>query len=209
MIRILLAEDQEIIRESLKIILDLVSDFEVVGVASNGQEACDIVKTKEPDIILMDLKMPVMDGITATKLIKEKLPTTKIIILTTFEEVEYVKEALKNGAEAYLLKAINPKDLTSSIRLVHNGETLIPQVLAKQLLTSFTEEKVEESLNRKYGLTEREGKVLQSIAHGLSNREISEKYFLTEGTVKNYVSRIYAKLEVRNRLDAINKLKLQ
>ncbi|MFE8702279.1 response regulator [Cytobacillus sp. FJAT-54145] len=206
-IKLLLVDDQDLIRESLKIVLEMEEDFELVGVASNGQEAYDQAIKMRPDIILMDLNMPVMDGITATKLIKQSYSDVKIIILTTFQEVDYVKDALKNGAEAYLLKAIHPNDLASSIRLVNRGETLISQVLARQLLSSIPDEKAEETLNKKYGLSEREGDILKSIANGLSNKEISEKYYLTEGTVKNYVSRLYAKLDVTNRLDAINKIK--
>lgn len=206
-IKILLVDDQELIRESLNIVLGMEEDFELVGMAANGQEAIKLCEQHKPDVVLMDINMPVMDGIDATKRIKSTWPKTQIIILTTFQEVEYVKEALSNGAEGYLLKAIHPKDLASSIRLVSKGETLIPQILAKQLLTHIPSERKEDSLFKKYGLSEREGQILQSIANGLSNREISEKLFLTEGTVKNYVSKIYAKLDVSDRIGALNKIK--
>lgn len=205
-IKLLLVDDQELIRESLNIILSMEEDFELVGLAENGQEALRLCEQQQPDIVLMDINMPIMDGIEATKIIKNRWPHIRVIILTTFQEVDYVKEALSFGAEGYLLKAIHPKDLASSIRLVSRGETLIPQVLARQLLSQLPNERKEETLYQKFGLTEREGQILQSIAHGLSNREISEKLFLTEGTVKNYVSKIYAKLDVSDRVSALNKL---
>lgn len=205
-IKLALVDDQELIRESLNIILSMEEDFELIGLAGNGQEALILCEHQQPDIVLMDINMPIMDGIEATKIIKNRWPHIRVIILTTFQEVDYVKEALSFGAEGYLLKAIHPKDLASSIRLVSRGETLIPQVLAKQLLSQLPNEKKEETLYQKFGLTEREGQILQSIAHGLSNREISEKLFLTEGTVKNYVSKIYAKLDVSDRVSALNKL---
>lgn len=206
-IKLLLVDDQDLIRESLNIVLAMEEDFEITGLVGNGEEAIKQCEQHKPDVILMDINMPVMDGIEATKIIKKRWPEIQIIILTTFQEVQYVKTALSHGAEGYLLKAIHPKDLASSIRLVHRGETLITQVLARQLLSGLPEESKEESLFQKFGLSEREGEILQCIAHGLSNRDISQKLFLTEGTVKNYVSRIYAKLDVRDRIGALNKLK--
>ncbi|RSK25787.1 DNA-binding response regulator [Bacillus sp. HMF5848] len=205
-IKLLLVDDQELIRESLHIILAMEEDFNLIGSVTNGKEAIKACETQQPDVILMDINMPVMDGIEATKAIKDRWPDVQIIILTTFEEVQYVKTALSYGAEGYLLKAIHPKDLAASIRLVHRGETLINQGLAKQLLANIPNDNKEESLFKRYGLSEREGQILQAIANGLSNREISQKLFLTEGTVKNYVSKIYVKLDVNDRIGALNKL---
>ncbi|WP_066314476.1 response regulator transcription factor [Bacillus sp. FJAT-29814] len=206
-IKLLLVDDQELIRESLNIVLAMEEDFNLIGMAGNGQEAVGICERQQPDVILMDINMPVMDGIDATKAIKQRWPHIQIIILTTFQEVEFVKTALSHGAEGYLLKAIHPKDLASSIRLVSRGETLINQSLAKQLLMNLPSERKDEPVGNKFGLSDRESQILQCIANGLNNREISEKLFLTEGTVKNYVSRIYAKLDVRDRVDAVNKFK--
>ncbi|SOC08576.1 LuxR family two component transcriptional regulator [Ureibacillus xyleni] len=205
-IKLLLVDDQELIRESLKIVLSMEEDLDLVGVASNGEEAILLCESHQPDVILMDINMPVMNGIEATKQIKSKWPNIQVIILTTFQEVDYVKTALSYGAEGYLLKAIHPKDLASSIRLVSRGEMLIPQQLARQLLSSIPNETKDESLYRKFGLSEREGQILQLIANGLSNRAISERLFLTEGTVKNYISKIYAKLEVSDRTSALKKM---
>jgi DNA-binding NarL/FixJ family response regulator len=206
-IKLLLVDDQELIRESLNIVLAMEEDFELIGLAGNGQEAVEICEKQQPDVILMDINMPVMDGIAATEVIKQRWPQIQIIILTTFQEVDFVKTALTHGAEGYLLKAIHPKDLASSIRLVSRGETLINQGLAKQLLMNLPSEQKAEHVGNKFGLSDREAQILQCIANGLNNREISEKLFLTEGTVKNYVSRIYAKLDVRDRVDAVNKFK--
>ncbi|KUP04342.1 response regulator receiver protein [Bacillus coahuilensis m2-6] len=204
-IKLMLVEDQELIRESLNIVLGMEEDFDLIGAVVNGEEAIKICEKQLPNVILMDINMPIMDGIEATKVIKNKWPSVQIIILTTFEEVQYVKAALSYGAEGYLLKAIHPKDLAASIRLVHRGETLINQGLAKQLLASIPQENKEDSIYTKFGLSEREGQILQAIANGLSNKQISQKLFLTEGTVKNYVSKIYAKLDVQDRIGALNK----
>ncbi|MEH6957782.1 response regulator transcription factor [Neobacillus drentensis] len=209
MIKVLIVDDQELIRESLSIVLGGESDFEIVGLAEQGKMAVELAKQLSPDLVLMDIHMPLMDGVEATRQIKSQFPGVKVIILTTFQELEYVREALATGAEGYLLKAIHPKDLAAGIRLVHHGGTLITQEIAKQLIADWIhpleQSKVAKNKKISYGLTEREIEVLEQLAKGSSNREIARKLFLTEGTVNNYISNIYSKLEVTGRHKAVFK----
>lgn len=215
-LKLLLVDDQDLIRESLHIVLDMDPDIEVVGLAENGHVAIAQCEEQQPDVVLMDIHMPVMDGVEATRQIKLAWPQTRVIILTTFQEIGYVVDALSAGAEGYLLKAIHPKDLASGIKWVHQGGTLIPHDIAKMLVqqarsgtdmsgSSSSDDKEEHVRPETYGLSERELQVLHSIADGLNNREIAEKLFLSEGTVKNYISNIYSKMDVRDRVQASKK----
>ncbi|MBS4214603.1 response regulator [Neobacillus rhizophilus] len=203
-IRLLIADDQELIRESLSIVLDMDDEIEIVGLAENGAEAIELCEQHKPNTILMDINMPVMDGISATKIIKQRWPDIKIIILTTFQEVNHVIDSLTLGAEGYLLKAIHPKDLLAGIKLIHKGGTLLPQDLAKLLVQQINSPETQSLQGNKnqYDLTEREEEVLKCIAQGLSNKLIAERLFLSEGTVKNYISSIYHKLDVKDRFQA-------
>jgi DNA-binding NarL/FixJ family response regulator len=213
MIKVLLVDDQELITASLAIVLGGEVDFEIVGTAENGKVALELTKQLSPNVVLMDIHMPEMNGVDATAQIKSLFPFVKVMILTTFEELGYVRDALAAGAEGYVLKAIHPKDLAAGIRLVHHGGTLITQEIAKQLITQWitTSEKVieEKSNHKDFGLTEREIEIVEELSKGLTNREIARKLFLTEGTVKNYISNIYSKLEVTGRHKAVFKAKEQ
>lgn len=202
-IKILLADDQELILESLSIVLSMEEDFEIVGLAQNGEEAIKVCEQLHPDIVLMDINMPVMDGVAATALIKERMPVTKVIILTSYREVEYVLTALSYGAEGYLLKAIHPKELAAGIRVVHAGGTLITQEMASKMIKSMNQTSAPKS--NVYGLSSREIEVLHRLASGMRNQEIAEALFLSVGTVKNYISTIYSKLNVRGRQEATRK----
>ncbi|NOU66183.1 response regulator [Paenibacillus sp. LMG 31461] len=213
-LKLLLVDDQDLIRESLHIVLGMDPDIEVVGLAENGHVAVKLSEEVQPDVVLMDIHMPVMDGVEATRQIKATWPHIRVIILTTFQEIGYVVDALSAGAEGYLLKAIHPKDLAAGIKWVHQGGTLIPHDIAKMLVQqardggsgASSEDKEESSVRiETYGLSERELQVLHSIADGLNNREIAEKLFLSEGTVKNYISNIYSKMDVRDRVQASKK----
>nr|WP_150960478.1 response regulator transcription factor [Aneurinibacillus sp. XH2] len=228
-IRLLLVDDQDLIRESLHIVLDMDPEIEVVGLAENGRIAVDLCSSKQPNTVLMDIHMPEMDGVEATRQIKKQWPDIRVIILTTFQEIDYVVQALDAGAEGYLLKAIHPKELVSGIKWVHSGGTLIPQDIAKMLVKEIKNgESAEASRSSSatdshgshsaqlqpapqelpklsYGLSERELEVLQLISAGLNNREIAVKLFLSEGTVKNYISSIYSKMDVRDRMQAAKK----
>jgi DNA-binding NarL/FixJ family response regulator len=221
-IKLLLVDDQDLIRESLHIVLDMDPELKVVGLAENGSVALTLCEEHQPDVVLMDIHMPVMDGVEATRQLKTKWPHIRVIILTTFQEVNYVVDALGAGAEGYLLKAIHPKDLAAGIKWVSQGGTLIPQDVAKLLVQQLQSDAAQSSAGgivqasgsglvdaaartEAYGLSDREQQVLQCISEGLSNKEIAEKLFLTEGTVKNYISSIYSKLDVRDRIQASRK----
>lgn len=210
-IKVLLVDDQELILESLHIVLEMEDDIEVVGLAKNGEEAIDYCEKFQPDIILMDINMPIMDGVTATEKIKAQFPLTKIIILTSYKEVEYVLAALGYGAEGFLLKAIHPKNLIAGIRVVNTGGTLISQEMAdkmiKSMLKTTTDTTSEPKLleNNMYGLSTREVDVLHKLALGLRNQDIAKALFLSEGTVKNYISNIYSKMNVKGRREAASK----
>ena len=216
-IKVLIADDQGLIRESLSIVLNMEDGLNVVGQAEDGEKAIQLCEELAPDVVLMDINMPHLDGVSATKSIKEKWPDIKVMILTSYQDVDYVVRALSYGAEGYLLKTLHPRSLASSIRLVHSGGTLVTKEMAASLINSHihktddnaaqkTEHGVKK-LNTLYGLSEREVEVLKLLALGLRNNEISERLFLSNGTVKNYISNIYAKLEVKGRREAANKAK--
>ena len=204
MIKVLIADDQELIRESLKIILDVNADIKVVGVAESGRKVLDLLKKTSPDIILMDIRMPELDGVQCTKAVKEKFPDVKIIILTTFDDDEYVFYALKYGASGYLLKGCSVQELTSAIHTVMNGGSILNQSVLTKVVklfnqlaqTSITPEldgRNLEALNR----TERN--VASLVGRGLSNKEIAEALFLSEGTIRNALSSALSKLNLRDR----------
>jgi DNA-binding NarL/FixJ family response regulator len=199
-IKVLLADDQELILESLHIVLSMEEDLDIVCLARNGEEAVKGCERFRPDIVLMDIDMPVMDGVAATALIKERIPATKIIMLTSYKEVEYVLAALSYGAEGYLLKALHPKDLAAGIRVVQAGGTLITQEMASKMIKSLNNAAPAKS--NEFGLTDREIEVLHKLASGLRNQDIAEALYLSEGTVKNYISTIYSKLNVKGRREA-------
>ena len=204
MIKILIADDQELIRQSLMIILDNVPDFEVVDCVADGIEVMASVKQEKPDVILMDIRMPRMDGVVCTQRIKELYPDIKIIILTTFDDDEYVFNALKFGASGYLLKGISMKELSDAIRKVYNGTAMINEDIASKVVRLFSRMaqsnlaiRVEDELTR--DLKPNEWDVIVLVGSGLSNKEISSRLNLSEGTVRNTLSNILSKLELRDR----------
>ncbi|MGE7187267.1 response regulator [Peribacillus sp. NPDC006672] len=212
MIKAAIVEDQEILRKSLKIVIESISDIEIIGTAENGEKAIALCERENLDILLMDIQMPVMDGVKATEEIKKQWPNIKIIILTTFQDVTHVLNALNAGAEGYILKAVDPEFLVQGIKMVYHGGSLIPQQLAKEVfgqIQSNNNEHAEQfdhnSMKHPYDLNNQELKVLKCLTQRLSNKDISEKMFLSVGTVKNYVSNIYSKLNVKNRSSAIMK----
>ncbi|MDM5153080.1 response regulator transcription factor [Bacillus sp. DX1.1] len=212
MIKAAIVEDQEILRKSLKIVIESISDIEIVGTAENGEKAIALCERENLDILLMDIQMPVMDGVKATDEIKKRWPNIKVIILTTFQDVTHVLNALNAGAEGYILKAVDPEFLVQGIKMVYHGGSLIPQQLAKEVFgqiqsnnNEHSEQLDHNSMNHPYDLNNQELKVLKCLTQGLSNKDISEKMFLSVGTVKNYISTIYSKLNVKNRSSAIIK----
>ena len=200
---ILIVEDQKLMREGLKTILELESDFHVIGVASNGEEGYQLAKETQPDLVIMDIRMPVMDGIQSTKLIKELNSEIKVIVLTTFEDDEYVIEALLHGATGYLLKDSGSEQLVQSIRNHLNGQMFFPASVAGKLVARIDEMGRGSALHKwekfKETFTKREQQVMELIAKGMSNHEISNQLGISVGTVNNYISLIYDKLEIYDR----------
>lgn len=207
-LRIMIVDDQVLFAESLKRVIENdIPDFSVVRIAHNGSEAlAHIQNNAAPDLILMDVRMPEMNGVEATKAIKEAFPHVKIIMLTTFDDDEYVHQAVKYGASGYLLKDISPADLILSIRAVMTGSVLLsPSVVSKLVDLRADKETgaLQDGGNAFLSLNKREKEVFAQLSKGLDNREIAEALFLGQQTVKNYISSIYAKLNVRNRMQAM------
>jgi DNA-binding NarL/FixJ family response regulator len=204
-IRLLICEDQTLMREGLATILGLEPGIAVVGQAGNGEEAVNLVEALRPDIVLMDVQMPVMNGVEATRLITSRYPTTRVIILTTFDYEEYVFEGVKAGAMGYLLKDTPASELAGTITRVYAGERFIQPAVASKILFEFAKGAPHSSSHAEYEpLSEREIEIAARLAQGMSNREIADDLALAEGTVKNYVSNILSKLHAANRVQAIN-----
>jgi DNA-binding NarL/FixJ family response regulator len=203
MIRILLVDDQSIIRQGLRSMLESNPDMEVVGEAENGQRAIAQLPHLHPDIVLMDIRMPVMDGVAATQAIAQNHPDVKVLVLTTFDDDEYVSQAMRMGARGYLLKDTEPEELTLAIRAVYKGHTQLgPGLLEKALTSPTPAPSPPEPPPELAQLTPRELEVLRLIASGANNREIAQALFLSENTVKNYVTSILNRLNLRDRTQA-------
>ena len=204
MIKILIADDQDLIRESLKIVLDMNNDMEVIGLAENGLKVLEILKKNLPDVILMDIRMPELDGVLCTKKVKEKYPEVKIIILTTFDDDEYVYHALKYGASGYLLKGCSVQELTAAIHTVMSGNSILNKNVTTTVVKLFSQMAqanitMEVDAEGIKALTQTEKKIARLVGNGLSNREIAEKLFLSEGTIRNGLSSALSKLNLRDR----------
>jgi DNA-binding NarL/FixJ family response regulator len=204
MIRLLICEDQTLMRQGLVTILGLEPGITVAGEAADGAEAVEQVRALQPDVVLMDVQMPGMDGIEATRLITAAYPNTRVIILTTFDYEEYVFEGVKAGAMGYMLKDSPAPDLIRTIRRVHAGERFIQPAVASKLLFEFAQGDRRGSGADYEPLSERETDIIRRLAQGMSNREVADDLALAEGTVKNYVSTILGKLQAANRVQAIN-----
>lgn len=207
-ISILIADDQLLFAENLKIMLEtLTDDIRVAGIAADGVQAVEMAEALNPDIILMDIRMPNMNGVDATKAILGKNKSQKIVIMTTFQEEDYVTATLNHGAIGYLLKNMKSSDLITALRAVNNGSVLISPQVISQLLRHTDEEMDEAEAARCRSLYEsfsnREKEVLNMMASGYSNRRIAQALFLSEPTVRNYISSIYAKLGTNDRMEVI------
>lgn len=202
MIRLMIVDDQVILKESLKLIFSQDKDFNVVGTAENGRDALEKVALYKPEVILMDINMPQMNGVMATQKIKTAHPDIKVIMLTTFLEEEYIVDAMRYGASGYVLKDALPEEIKRAIHIAFEGGTYMNPNAATKLVDRFakamTSEVYSDSDGLK-GLTEREKEILKCVAEGLSNAEIGQSLFLTEGTVKNHISKILIKLNLRDR----------
>ena len=204
MIKILIADDQALIRESLQIILSAHAGLEVVGTVADGKEVLEKIPQLRPDLILMDIRMPNMDGVLCTKAVKEQYPDIKIIILTTFDDDDFIFSALKYGASGYMLKGVSTEELYQAIQTVYKGGAMINPNIASKVFKLFSqmaqsnfaiavqEENVAD-------MSQTEWRIIQQVGFGVSNKEIAAKLFLSEGTVRNYLSTILAKLNLRDR----------
>ncbi len=207
-IKVLLVDDQILFIESLKSVLETISaDIVVTEIAHNGKEALESIERDPPEIVLLDVRMPVMDGVETVKVIHELYPDIKVMMLTTFDDDEYVHEAMKFGAAGYMLKDVPPENLVDSIRAIKTGTVQIsPRILVK--LIEFSEEEsfplnAKESIRNIESLSKREQEILYLLSEGLDNIQIGEKLFIAEQTVKNHVHSIYSKLSVHDRSSAI------
>jgi two-component system, NarL family, response regulator DegU len=201
-IRVLIAEDQTLMRQGLRTILDLNNGFAVVGEAENGRTAIERALALRPDVVLMDVQMPEINGVAATAEITRALPATKVIILTTFDYDEYVFDAMKAGARGYMLKDLPATELLDNIRRIHAGESIVQPSVATRLIAEFSQRRSTPQQPSYEPLSERELEVLRLLADGANNKAIASQLVLAEGTIKNYVSSILDKLHAANRTHA-------
>ena len=207
-IKVLVAEDQELVRKSLEIILGNQDTIELIGAVSNGQEVIRFIRGSLPDIIIMDIRMPKMDGVTCTRIIKDQYPQVKIIILTTFDDDEYIFKALRDGASGYLLKGISVDELITAIHKVYKGSAMINEDIASKVVNLFADiakSKLYIEVNElgKKDINTTEKKIITLVSQGLSNKEIAVELSLSEGTVRNYLSNILEKLNLRDRTQLV------
>lgn len=209
MIRVMLADDQKILAEGIKSVLQTSPEIEVCGIAYNGVQAVDMAKELHPDVILMDVRMPEMNGVAATKRIKEASPDIKIIILTTFDDSDYILSGINNGASGYLLKDIGSTALIDAIKNAYAGDTILPSKIAKKITDAamLVSSDKQIKLKKAYGLSDREVDIAMMLSDGFTNRQIASALKLSDGTARNYISSIYLKLGVDSRMSAISKIK--
>jgi len=199
-IKIIIIDDEKLIREGLKIILSTYNDIEVLGLGENGEEALKLCRENKVDVVLMDIRMPKCDGILGTRIVKEEFKDTKVLILTTFNDTEYIHEALKYGASGYLLKDSSYDLIYEGIKASMKGNVVVhPEVANKIILSGPQEEMNNDQAADEFGLSEKEVNIIKEVANGLSNKEIGEKLYLTEGTIKNNITTILSKLSLRDR----------
>jgi DNA-binding NarL/FixJ family response regulator len=210
MIRVLLVDDQSLFREGLRTLLSVQADIEVVAEAGNGEEALRQATQTRPDVVLMDLQMPVLDGVAATRRLRAELPESRVIVLTTFDNDEYVFEGLRAGAVGYLLKDAPSEKLVEAIRAAARGESFLQPSVAAKVIAEFARMSEQAPIRPQplvEPLSDRELEILRLIATGASNKEIASLLFIAEGTVKNHITNILGKLEVRDRTQAALKAK--
>lgn len=203
--KILLVDDQPLLLLGFRLILEGEADFSIVGEAANGEEAVRMVRELEPEVILMDVRMPVLDGIEATRQIVNSGSSARVIILTTFDLDEYAFAGLQAGASAFLLKNVAPDELVHAVRVVASGEAVVAPRITQRLLENFVRatQAVPASDGLSAGLTAREVEVVRALAEGLSNAEIAARFYLSEATVKTHVRRILTKLDLRDRVQVV------
>jgi len=205
-IKILIADDQTLMRDGLKTIIELEDDMEVVGTAENGLQAYEMTGKLCPDVVLMDIRMPVMDGVESTRIIKKDFPSAVVIMLTTFDDEEYIVQALQFGANGYLLKDIQGNKLIDAVRDSSKGNMLIPANIATKLAAKLSQIPIEyrrQEQNILCDLSEREINIARLMVKGYTNKQISAALFISEGTAKNYISMIYSKIGISDRTKAV------
>ena len=204
-IKVMLVDDEQLIRSGLKIMLETYPDIEVIHQAGNGREAFECCKEEVPDVVLMDIRMPVSTGIEGTKLIKEAYPEVKIVMVTTFQDTEYIVEAMQYGASGYLLKDSSYEAIYDGIKVALSGKVVMDATVSEKLVMQpkAPASSMEKTDISSFGLTEREIELIRLVSQGLNNKEISEALFLSEGTVKNNISTILSKLALRDRTQLV------
>ncbi|MDP4089152.1 MAG: response regulator transcription factor [Bacillota bacterium] len=203
-IKILIADDQTLMRDGLKTILELEENFRVIGTVKDGEEAIAFCRGNLPDLVLMDIRMPKMDGVECTKLLKSLYPDLIILILTTFNDVDYIVEALNYGAAGYILKDIEGDELIKAINNAYKGSLMLPVSVARKLAQKLSQNTVVTQTEKKAmtDFSEREVEIAKMLAMGFNNKQIASSLFISEGTVKNYISNIYSKLGISDRTAA-------
>lgn len=202
MIKILLVDDQPMFREGLAALLGLEADFEIVGEANHGQESIDLAGQLQPDVILMDVRMPVCNGVEATQAIHQRFPWIRILVLTTFDEDEYVFQSLEVGALGYLLKSTPAKQVANAIRNVYQGYSQLGPTIARKVFSQVKASATSAQTDAEKLFSSRDVEILKLLGQGHSNREIADALHLTEGTIKNHLTNIFTQLEVRDRTQA-------
>ena len=202
-IRIAIIDDERLIREGLKIILSTFEDIEIVALGENGSEALELCRTLDIDLVLMDIRMPVCDGVKGTKLIKDSFPEIKVLILTTFSDIEYIQDAIKNGASGYLLKDSSYDLIYDGIKAAISGNIVIHPDIANNIFNHSNLDGDVKDIKEKFDLNKKEIDIIKLVSDGLSNKEIANELFLSEGTIKNNVSTILSKLNIRDRTQIV------
>ena len=208
-IKILLADDQPILADGLMSVLSACEDFEVVGIASNGADAVKKTEEFKPDVVLMDIRMPEMNGVVATKEVKRVRPETKVLVLTTFDDTEYILGAINNGASGYLLKDTSVKMLTDAIKNAYAGDTILPAKIARSIANAarlVTNDR-QIKLKQKFSLSDREVEIALMLYDGFTNKQIASALKLTDGTSRNYISTLYETTECASRGEATEKMR--
>ena len=208
-IKVLLADDQAILADGIKSVLSSCPELEVVGIAQDGFQALELLEQTSPDVVLMDIRMPNMNGVIATQEIKRRRPQTKVLILTTFDDSDYILNAINNGASGYLFKDTSSAVLIDAIKNAYAGDTILPAKIAKRiadaarLVTSDREIKIK----RAFSLSERETEIAFMLYEGFTNKQVASALKLSDGTARNYISSIYEKMNAGNRTEAVEKMK--
>jgi len=208
MIKVLIVDDQKILAEGIQSVLEVSEDIEVVGLAYDGFQALEQIELNTPDVVLLDIRMPNMNGVVATKEIKSKYPQVKVIILTTFDDSDYILNAINYGASGYLLKDIGGTALIDAIKNANKGDTILPVKIAKKITDAamLVSSDKEIKLKKAFAFSDREVEIALMLYEGFTNRQISSALNLSEGTARNYISAIYVKIGSENRNDAISKM---